>query len=287
MSVRETLAAVRSNLAAVGVEDAALEAEVLLMRATGLDRVHLIADAHDEVSQDVLRRLAPLVNRRIRREPLAYVTGTREFYGLDFVVDSRALVPRQETETLVEVALDLLRRNGQGEPWHIVDVGTGSGAIAVSLAVDVPDAHITAIDRSKDALSLAALNARRHGVERRMRCVHGNLLDEAPDDFDLLVANLPYVSNGEWEGLQPEIRLFEPKDALVPGETGLEAVTRLLTALAGRHSMPRWAVLELGAGQAPAIAADAQRLLPGASVETFRDLAGLDRGLILTMPTSR
>ncbi|MCH7552508.1 MAG: peptide chain release factor N(5)-glutamine methyltransferase [Chloroflexi bacterium] len=286
MSVRETLAAVRSDLAAVGVEDAALEAEVLLMRATGLDRVHLIADAHDEVSQDAQKRLRPLVDRRVSREPLAYITGTREFYGLDFVVDSRVLVPRQETETLVEVALDLLRRNEQQEPWHIVDVGTGSGAIAVSLAVELPDAYITAIDRSKDALSLAALNAQRHGVERRVRCVHGDLLDEAPDDFDLLVANLPYVSNVEWESLQPEIRLFEPKDALVPGETGLEAVTRLLTALARRCSMPRWAVLELGAGQAPAMAAVAERLLPGATVETYRDLAGLERGLTLTLPTT-
>ncbi|RPI50066.1 MAG: peptide chain release factor N(5)-glutamine methyltransferase, partial [Chloroflexi bacterium] len=220
-----------------------------------------------------------LAARRAQREPLAYITGHREFFGLDLAVDGRVLVPRPETELLVERALSLARR--LPEPAVIADVGAGSGAIAVALAVHLPAATIYALDEAPGPLAVTAENARRHGVEERVHCLQGDLLSPLPEAMHLVCANLPYVGSEEWEALAPEIREHEPRAALDGGPGGLEVIRRLL-ATAGPYLRPGGAILlEIGAGQGPAARALAGEHFPQARAELLPDYAGLDRLLVV------
>ena len=285
MKTADALADVRHHLDDAGLDDAALEAEVLLMDAANYSRASLYAALHDPLPAGVAGQLRPMVRRRLRREPLAYVTGRREFFSLDFIVDSRVLVPRQETESLVELALDIAIGRYSGR-CHIADVGAGSGVIAVSLAVAAPGLRVTAVDSSHAALEVARANCEKHGVSSRVTLSHGDLLAPVPHDVDIIVANLPYVAESEWKRLQPEIRFFEPKEALVPGKTGLETIYRLLGQVAGRRRKPGFVLMELGVGQAEAVAAKARRLLPEAHAEAYHDLGGFERGLVVTLGQS-
>lgn len=281
MTGREALARVRRELEAVGIPDAGLEAEVLAMHAARLDRARLFTALEDPFPDDDALHLDSALQRRLRREPLAYITGSREFFGLDFHIDRRVLVPRQETETLVEEVLARVREHFPDGKCSIVDVGTGSGVIAISLAQSLPMAHVYATDISRKALEVAALNARHHGVDKRIMLLQGDLLGPVPASVDVVVANPPYVPASEWENLQPEIRLFEPRGALVPGETGLELADRLLRQVAELDPSPAMVLIELGEGQPEAMAPRSEGLLPGWSVSRYRDLGGLERGLIL------
>ncbi|MEE9286120.1 MAG: HemK family protein methyltransferase, partial [Dehalococcoidia bacterium] len=200
---------------------------------------------------------------------------------LDLMIDASVLVPRQETETVVERVLDLARCHFPLGDLRIADVGTGSGAIAVSLAVHLPRARILATDAFRQALRVAGLNARRHGVEARVSFSSGDLLEAVEGPVEIVVANLPYVPASQWERLQPEIRCFEPREALVPGEGGLEAVLRLLDQVQARKVWPRWTVLEVGDGQAAAVVRQARLRFPDAAVSVFQDLHGLDRGVVI------
>ncbi len=287
MTGREALARARRELEAVGIPDARLEAEVLAMHAARLTRAQLFTALEDPFANDDALRLDSALQRRLRREPLAYVTGAREFFGLDFHVDRRVLVPRQETETLVEEVLARVREQFPDGECSIVDVGTGSGVIAISLAQSLPGARVYATDISPEALQVAALNARRHHVDDRVTLLQGDLLSPVPSPVDVVVANLPYVPASEWESLQPEIRLFEPRGALVPGETGLELAERLLGQVAELDHAPAMVLMEVGEGQAEAMAPLSEGLLPGWSVSRYRDLGGLERGLILDRVRNR
>jgi release factor glutamine methyltransferase len=219
------------------------------------------------------REFAEMVRRRVRREPVAYIVGRKGFRRIELLVDRRVLIPRPETELLVEVAVEL----GSGS---VIDVGTGSGAIALAVADELPEAKVFAVDISMDALRVAQVNTDRLGLGDRVDVVNlgvASLASTGP--CDLLLANLPYVSRGEWEGLAPEIREYEPHDALVSGETGLEAIEALLDSLAGLEWRPATVALEIGAGQAAAVT----ELVRGAGytqVETRQDLAGLDRVIV-------
>jgi release factor glutamine methyltransferase len=219
------------------------------------------------------REFADMVRRRVRREPVAYILGRRGFRRIELVVDRRVLIPRPETELLVEVALEV-------GPSSAIDVGTGSGAIALAVADELPEARATGMDTSIDALRVAQANAERLGLTDRVdmvNCGIASLAEAGP--FDLLVANLPYVSEAEWQDLAPEIREYEPREALVPGPTGLEAIKDLLTSLAGLEHPPATIALEIGAEQAAAVTG----LVRGAGyteVETRQDLAGLDRVVV-------
>jgi release factor glutamine methyltransferase len=267
-SVREALEAAESALAAVGIETARLDARLLLEEATGLPGARLVSGPEDGIEPSAARRFGALVRRRVRREPIAYILGRKGFRRIELAVDARALVPRPETELLVEVALDL-------RPERVLDVGTGSGAVALAIADELSSAEVVATDTSPDALRLARENAERLGLSDRVRFEDGTLPRE-PGGLELLVANLPYVAAREWPALQPEITRYEPRGALVAGPTGLEAIARLLADLGGEHAAPRAIALEVGAGQADAVAG----LVAGAgyeSVETRRDLAGIDR----------
>jgi release factor glutamine methyltransferase len=278
-AVREAVQALDSE----GVESPRLEAELLLAHAVGRNRAWVLAHPERRLTPKEVTRFRDLAARRARREPLAYIVGHREFFGLDLAVDPRVLIPRPETELLVERALALARR--LPEPVLIADVGAGSGAISVALAVHLPAATIYALDESPDPLAVSAENARRHGVEGRVQCLLGDLLAPLPEAVHLVTANLPYVATEEWEALAPEIREHEPRAALDGGPGGLEVIRRLL-ATAGCHLRPGGAILlEIGAHQGPAARALAGEYFPQARIDLLQDYARLDRLVVLQMPT--
>jgi release factor glutamine methyltransferase len=210
-----------------------------------------------------------MVRRRIRREPVAYILGRKGFRRLELLVDRRVLIPRPETELLVEVALELA-------PEAVIDVGTGSGAIALAIADELPDVRVTGIDTSLDPLRVAQANCDRLGLADRVDFVSGGVSSLPDGRFNLLVANLPYVSEGEWGSLQPEIREYEPREALVAGQTGLEAIEALLADLGGRDPRVGAIALEVGAAQADSTAG-LMRTAGYEEVETRDDLAGIAR----------
>ena len=281
MTPFEAIRQLEATLAAAGLADSRIEAEALVMHVLGMNRTALYLSWHQHVVSDGEReRLGAMADRRLRHEPLSYILGHREFYGLDFLVDERVLIPRPETELLVDLALEAARSlNAQGAV-SLVDVCTGSGAIAIAAAVNLPQAEVWATDISKDALEVAAANAQIHGVEQRIRFVHGDLLDPLPSQFDILVSNPPYVAQELLPALQPEV-LREPRLALDGGEHGLAAIQRLLTQ-APQHLTARSVVLvEFSPEQAQDIAQMAQTAFPQAGINIIPDLAGRNRVLIV------
>jgi len=269
-------------LRAEGIEDAWLEAEVLLRHALGLDRHTLFASFHEPIAPDQQAAYQTLVERRLAHEPTAYILGRREFYGLDLECTPAALVPRPETELLVEEALRIAGSETKGEgTWGIVDVGTGNGAIAVALAVNLPSVRISAIDVAAEALALARRNAARHGVAGRISFVQGDLLSPLVAPVDLIVADLPYVRSGDWEALPLEIRDHEPRRALDGGPDGTAVLERLLRQAPSYLRRPGWLVAEIGDDQAARLGEVAAALFPGGSIEVKQDLGDLDRLLLV------
>jgi release factor glutamine methyltransferase len=273
----EALHAAQSRLSDAGIDDAELEAEVLLRHVLGLDRAHLYArlrESLDEADRVVLQRL---LNRRLAHEPTAYIVGHKEFYGLDLETTPDALIPRPETELLVDEAL----RAAPKQPCAIVDVGTGCGAIAIALATRLPQATVYASDESECALALAARNVERLRLASRVRLLHGDLLDPLPEAVDLIVANLPYVKTSDWEALPPEIREHEPREALDGGPDGTAVLERLLHQ-APSHLRPSGRLLaEIGWDEGERLQCVARKCFPGAQIAVKKDLAGLDRILLV------
>jgi release factor glutamine methyltransferase len=281
-SVGEALDAAVDALAAAGVDSPRLDAELLLAEATGWDRAMLAADPDRGVPAAAARSFGEMVRRRLRREPVAYILGRRGFRSLELAVDGRVLVPRPETELLVELALEL-------RPATALDVGTGSGALALAIADELPGCEVTATDTSAAALDVARANATALGLGARVRFLPGTVPD---GEFDLVVANLPYVAEADWATLQPEVTEWEPREALLAGPDGLDAIRDLLARLAAgcrrsfrvlgesatsdRAAGGTACALEVGAGQADAVAG----LLAEAGftgIQRRRDLAGIER----------
>ena len=218
--IREALAASTDALRAAGIAEPRLDAELLLAEATGWDRARLAANPEAEIPPPAARLFGEMVRRRLRREPVAYILGRRGFRHLDLAVDPRVLIPRPETEMLVELALEL-------QPRSVLDLGTGSGAIALAVAEEMPGCEVTAADTSAAALEVARANAERLGLADRVRFLEGSLPPD--EDFDLVLANLPYVAEADWASLQPEVTEWEPREALLAGPDGLDAIRTLLT----------------------------------------------------------
>lgn len=275
-TVREALGAATDALRAAGVDSPRLDAELLLAESSGLERSALAADPGGAVSAAAARSFGAMVRRRVVREPAAYILGRRGFRHIELRCDPRGLIPRPETELLVEVALEL-------EPASVLDVGTGTGAIALAVADEMPGVGVVAVDTSPAALALARENAEALGLAGRVELELGAL--PRPRHFDLVLANLPYVRDGDWPDLAPEITRFEPREALVGGEDGLDPIRGLLAALtpgsdAADQGLGCGAVaLELGAGQASAVAA-LVRTAGFERGEIRRDLAGIERVVV-------
>ncbi|WP_043794830.1 peptide chain release factor N(5)-glutamine methyltransferase [Solidesulfovibrio fructosivorans] len=275
MTVRELLKKTESYLAEKGVDAPRLSAQLLLAHALGLDRLGLILAMDRPLIEAELDAYRPLVARRGQGEPVAYLLGEREFYGLSFAVSPDTLIPRPETEGIVEHALELFPGDG---PGSLADLGTGSGCLAVTLAVKWPLATGVALDRSAGALTVARGNAARHGVDGRLDFVEADFaaLPVRQGGYGLVVSNPPYVSAAEYRACSFEVRDFEPQGALVPGESGLEAVPVVARTAFDRLAPGGWLLVEIGWEQGPAAAAVLAEA-GFADVAVRRDLAGHDR----------
>ena len=247
----EVLRGAETYLAARGVDSPRLNAEHLLARALGLKRMELYLQFDRPLGEQDRAPLRDMVKRRGAREPLQHILGTAEFHGRTFTCDRRALIPRPETEQLVEIALDMMRALPAPA---ILDAGTGSGIIAITLAIELPSAEVHATDTSTDALALATENAARHALAERIAFSQADLLPEKAGPFGLIVANLPYIPSPEIPGLQPEVA-HDPASALDGGPDGLDIIRRLIEQ-APAHMTPGGALLlEIGLGQADTVAA--------------------------------
>jgi len=234
----------RQFLAEKGVENARLEAEWMLCEATGLDRIGLYLNFDKPLLHNELRHYRSMVTRRAGREPLQYILGSQEFDGLDFIVTRDVLIPRHDTETLIKAVI-----LHASDVVSILDIGTGSGCIAVSLAHHLPKAQVTAIDISPEALSVAIRNAETNNVS--IEFLHGSFFEPVKGRcFDIIVSNPPYITTAEISGLQPEVRDFEPLLALDGGPDGLAAYRKLATDAPGYLNIGGRFFVETGAGQA-------------------------------------
>ena len=290
-TVAETLAVAAATLAAAGVGSPRLDADVLLAAACGTDRAGLYVRSHEIVPPPAAERFAGWLARRADREPVAYILGRQEFWSLDFVVTPDVLVPRPETERLVELTLAVLDKHplsrmgeggGEGDPLagcSICDLATGSGCVAVALARELPGATVWALDVSEAALAVAATNTWQHGVADRVHMVRSDLFAAVPGRrFDVIVTNPPYVACGELAGGQPELA-YEPRLALDGGETGLDVISRILAAVPDHLVAGGWLMMEIGADQGGAVTALAGRA-GLRDVAVYRDYAGLPRVLV-------
>jgi release factor glutamine methyltransferase len=238
-----------------GIETAELDARLLVCHAAGLTHEGFVAQAREALTPDVAMRLDGLVERRATREPISRITGTREFYGRSFLVDTGTLDPRADTETLIEAALGLLARAGKrDQPLRLLDLGTGTGCILLTLLAELPQATGVGTDLSLAALRLAETNAERLGVATRASFLVSDWLDAVSGEFDLIVSNPPYIATAEIEGLAPEVARHDPLLALDGGPDGLEAYRRI-AAGARQLLEPKGQILvEIGAAQGPGVA---------------------------------
>ena len=280
MRPRDAIAQARHRLQAAGVEDSDFEAEYLLRHALAWTRETLLLRPEHELSIEESCRYEAAVERRAAGEPSAYIIGRREFYGLDLRVDPRALIPRPETEMLVELTLAAAHAMSPGgNGLRIAEVGVGCGAVSVALGVHLPGARIWGTDLSPDAVELAKENAAAHGVAGRVTMVESDLLDAVPGPFDIIVSNPPYVPTPEIEELAKEIREHEPRVALDGGPDGSSIIARLLQASKDKLRPGGAMFMEMGWNHGERAAAIARKLWPEAEVSVSQDLAGLDRAL--------
>jgi release factor glutamine methyltransferase len=256
MTLREALTVAAARLASEEHlrATATRDAELLLLHTLQIPRVTLIAHPHTELSASQRTAYENSIARRLHHEPIQYITGRQEFYGLTLKVTPAVLIPRPETEHLVEAVLKLLLAN---EPLKIADIGTGSGAIAIALAAHLPQAEITALDISTDALAIATTNAREHNVADRIRFLQSDLLsalDRETETFDAIVSNPPYVAETDRATLHPQVRNYEPATALFAGDTGLDIYRRLIPQAHNALKPNGLLALEFGHDQQNAIA---------------------------------
>ncbi|MCH8993885.1 MAG: peptide chain release factor N(5)-glutamine methyltransferase [Chloroflexi bacterium] len=286
MTTAEALRDAQARLSAAGIDDARLEADVLLSHALRLPRSTLLARLRETPNPDGQATFEALLRRRLGHEPTAYIIGCKEFYGLELACTPAALIPRPETELLVEYALGRLRGpkpTPQDPRPSIIDVGTGNGAIAVALAAHLPSARIVAIDTSRAALTLARRNAEAHAVADQIAFVQGSLLAPLRGRFDLIVANLPYIPSRTYATLPPEIREHEPTAALHAGRRGTALIGALLAQAASYLQPDGLLLAEHAWNQGSQLREAALAALPSGTIETKRDLAGRERMLVVEM----
>ena len=280
MRVRETVASTVATLSAGGISEYDIEGEVLVRFVLGMDRARLFASWDEPLTPYQESQVARLAQRRLQGEPLAYITGHREFYGLDFMVTPDVLIPRQESEVLVDKVLELLSVDGRRGPVTIADVGTGSGAIAIALAHNLPNVSVIATDVSRDALGVADANRRRHGVQDSVHLCQSDLLEALRSRVDVVVSNPPYIRTSEIDRLAPEVRR-EPARALDGGADGLDVTGRLIKR-APRYLAPGGSMLvEIASDQVEDLFQQAREAMPDARVSFADDPSGLPRVMIV------
>lgn len=281
-TIGELVAWARRSLDIAGTTNVAQEALWLLASALEMEHHALVSRTEQPVSVEQLARAKTLVSRRMAREPLQYILGTQEFCGLDFGVNPSVLIPRPETELLVHA---VLKESGLTEGATLIDVGTGSGCIAVTLATILDGVRILAVDCSAEALRVATSNAIRHGVGGKIEWIEGDLLAPLPDrnligTVDVIVSNPPYIAEGEWGQLQPEVQNFEPRVALLAGQKGTEFHERLFHECKEFLVHDGLLVMEIGQGQFPLVRQAADQVGGYTGLQTVKDEAGIERVMI-------
>ena len=278
MKIIDSLVHAQGQISARDIVDAGLEAEVLVRHVLGMQRSDLFAALEEPMAPAHGAGICRLVERRLRGEPLAYIVGHKEFYALSFLVNPSVLIPRQETELLVEKVLDICAARPPRPT--IADVGTGCGAIAIAIACNRPDAIVYATDISRQALAIADLNRHRHAVEHRVLLWQADLLESLREPVDVLVSNLPYLKTGEIAGLPEDVKR-EPHRALDGGIDGLDLIGRLMQQ-AERYVRPEGCILvEIDPAQLESVSQMARDAIPGARVSFALDLLGLPRVVVV------
>ena len=278
--LHERLANARDRFVRVGIarEEAALDAEVIARHVLDCDRATLLIRVRDPLPSAFDRLFEALVQRRLAREPVAYIIGHKEFWGLEFEVTPAVLIPRPETEFIIEESLAELP--ARDAVHQIIDVGTGSGCLAIALAIEFSAADVFATDSSAAALEIARRNCSRHNVTTRVSLIHTNLLDGLVEPADLIVSNPPYVPNSDAPGLQPEVVRYEPQSALFAGDDGLEIIRRLFATSSGHLAVGGRLIIEFGLGQETDLREAARQA--GWTVDRVRrDLQGIPRVAVL------
>jgi release factor glutamine methyltransferase len=279
--IGRALVAATQRLEEAGGDTAGLDAQVILGHILGQDRGWLYAHYDQPLTQAQAEQYADLVARRATAEPVAYIIGHREFYGIDLLVDERVLIPRPETELLVDAVLDHIESR-PSPAVRLADVGTGSGAIALAIAQDCPQAEIFAIDLSADALAVARANLERLDAHEQITLLQGDLLAPLPLPVDIIAANLPYITSGDYPHLMADVRDYEPRLALEAGPEGLDVIERLLRE-APEHLNPNGVIfLEIGSNQGASVVACVEQCLPQARQISLRqDYHGFDRLVVV------
>lgn len=277
VTVGQAINAATQRLAEANIATARLDAQVILAHVLGVDRSWLFAHHEQTLTPHQAEMYTELVVRRVMHEPVAYLTHHKEFYGIDLYVDRRVLIPRPETEMLVDQVLTEVTLRAP----HLVtvaDVGTGSGAIAVAVAMNAGNVHIYALDVSENALAVAQRNIEAHALGNRIQLLQSDLLTALPTRVDVVVANLPYVTEDDYRTLEPDVRDYEPAQALLGGPEGLDVIARLLSQLPDHCNHDAFVVLEIGYNQGAAVLTMVETLLPQATqIELHRDYQGHDR----------
>jgi release factor glutamine methyltransferase len=266
------------------VESPRLEAELLLAHARDCPRIRLYTDLLNPLTDDERTRMRGFVKRRANREPLAYITGHKEFFGREFAVGQGVLIPRPETETLVDVCLEHIPT---GQPASVCEVGFGSGCIAITLAKQRPQLQMTATDISPRAMDIATANAKTHDVESQVKLLAGDgfepLGGTTTEQFEGIVSNPPYIREDELAGLEPEVAEHEPREALVSGEDGLLLTRRLITEAVSLLKPGGWMILELDPAQCDTVA-DIFGAAGFFNTRIYKDLSGLNRIVRASLP---
>jgi release factor glutamine methyltransferase len=284
VTLRDALREGIAQLEQAGTPSAALAAELLLMHVASCDRAHLYAHPEQLLAPNSLAEYFSLVHRRATGTPTQYLTGKQEFWGLEFEVTPDVLIPRPETEHVIEVALARVGESRRNAPLAIADIGTGSGCIAIALAGELPNSTIVAADISAPALEVAKRNAARHNMDARIQFIESNLFNsiDSPAEFDLVVSNPPYVASRNAHSLPIEIREHEPHSALFAGEDGLDVYRALIAQSESRMKRGGHLILELGSGQFEAVSELLDSARGWSRVSATMDLAGIPRVLAAT-----
>jgi release factor glutamine methyltransferase len=285
MNIAQALQQSASGLNSNGIVDCHIEARLLLGYATNLSAVQIFTEPQRILSQEEEDKLTKLIERRLQCEPTAYILKEKEFYGLDFYVDHRVLIPRPETELLVDAALNIANNRVRylTRSLLMADIGTGCGAIAISLALNLPKCKVYAIDLSSAALEVAELNCQRNKVNEQVRLLHGDLLTPLPESVDIVVANLPYIQKSDLPGLSPEIAKFEPQMALDGGENGLDCIEKLLRQIKNKINSGGSLILEIGEGQEEAIRLLVDSYIESTNFRCITDLNEIKRVVIIDL----
>jgi len=276
---KQALKRAREMLTDHKVENPLIESELLLRHALDLSRIQLYIDLDKEIPQEKESAFFHYIERRISGEPTTYIVGHKEFYGLDFYVDKRVLIPRPETELLVEKTLNQVSNGGVNT---IADIGTGCGAIAISIAINIPDIKIYAVDISPSSLDVAEINCRKHAVTERICLIQGDMLKALPEPVDLIIANLPYVKSAEIA--QTDTAGFEPYLALDGGLSGLEKIFELCRQSKDKINPDGCILLEIGFRQKDRITTFLTELYPSAKITVIPDFSSIDRVIKLELP---